>query len=71
MNCPQCATGLGEGAKACATCGWSASRRTLWIVLGCIFGFLCLVCCGAGTVLYFKMKKFAETIQEDAVPVQP
>lgn len=70
MNCPQCATGLGEGAKACATCGWSASRRTLWIVLGCIFGFLCLVCCGAGTFLYFKMKKVMEAVQGDVVPLQ-
>lgn len=70
MNCPQCGTGLGEGAKACATCGWTASRKTLWIVLGCVFGFLFLVCCGAGTFFYFKMKKVVEAVQGDIVPLQ-
>jgi len=70
MNCPQCATGLGEGAKACATCGWSQSRRTLWIVLGCVLGFLLLACCGAGTYLLILGKKFAEGAQEEFVPVQ-
>jgi hypothetical protein len=70
MNCPQCGTGLGEGAKACATCGWSASRKTLWIVLGCVFGFLFLVCCGAGTWFWFKIRKAVEAVQTDIVPLQ-
>jgi len=70
MNCPQCGTGLGEGAKACATCGWTKSRKTLWIVLGCVFGFIFLVCCGVGTFLYFKVKKVVEAVQGDIVPLQ-
>jgi hypothetical protein len=70
MTCPQCGTGLGEGAKACATCGWTQSRKTLWIVLGCVFGFLFLVCCGIGTFLYFKVKKVVEAVQGDIVPLQ-
>jgi hypothetical protein len=70
MNCPQCGTGLGEGAKACATCGWSKSRKTLWIVLGCVFGFFFLVCCAGGTFIYFKMKKVVEAVAGDLVPLQ-
>ncbi len=70
MNCPQCGTGLGEGAKACATCGWSQSRRTLWIVLGCVFGFLLLACCGAGTYLFVQGKKFVKAVEGEIVPVQ-
>lgn len=69
MNCPQCNTTLGEGAKACATCGWSGSRKTLWIVLGCIAGFLFLVCCGVGTWLFMKGKQFVSGMQEDLVPL--
>jgi hypothetical protein len=70
MQCPQCNTVLGEGARACATCGWSASRKTLWIVLGCIAGFFFLVCCGFGTWGFYKAKKGIEAIQEDVVPMQ-
>jgi hypothetical protein len=69
MQCPQCNTTLGEGAKACATCGWSGSRKTLWIVLGCIAGFLFLVCCGIGTWLFMKGKQFVSGVQEEIVPL--
>jgi hypothetical protein len=70
MQCPQCNTELGEGAKACATCGWSASKKTLWIVLGSIAAFIFLVCCGLGTWGYMKAKKVVEAVQGDITPLQ-
>ncbi len=70
MACPQCGSELGEGAKSCAGCGWTKSRRTLWIVLGCILGFLFLVCCGAGTWFFLKMKKVGEAMVAEMVPIQ-
>ena len=70
MFCPQCGTQVGEGAKACAACGWTASRRTLWIVLGCICGFVFLVCCGAGTWFFMRARRAVEAMQGDIVPLQ-
>ncbi len=61
MFCPQCGTGLGEGARGCAACGWTSSRKTLWIVLGCIFGGLLLVCCGVGTLFFFRARTALES----------
>ena len=60
MNCPQCNSNLGEGAKACAACGWSSSRKTLWLVLGISAGALFLLCCGVGTWFFFSMKAVVE-----------
>ena len=60
MACPQCGTEIGPEAKACTACGWTKSRRTLWITLGCIFGGLFLICCGIGTVLVLRVKRIAE-----------
>ena len=68
MFCPQCGAGLGEGARGCAACGWAASRKTLWIVLGSIFGLIFLVCCGAGTVVFFKAKKAGEIAMTRLAP---
>ncbi len=70
MACPQCGTEIGEGAKSCATCGWKASKKTLWIVLGCVAGFFLLVCCGIGTFAFLKMKKAVQGMQGDIVPIQ-
>ncbi len=70
MGCPQCGTELGAGAKACGTCGWKASKKTLWIVLGCIAGFFLLVCCGIGTVAFLKMKKAVQGMQGEMAPLQ-
>jgi len=67
--CPQCGTGLGEGARGCAACGWTSSRKTLWIVLGSIFGFLLLVCCGGVTFVGMRTKAAIEKVQKDLVPV--
>jgi hypothetical protein len=64
MNCPQCGTGLGAGAKACASCGWSAGRKTLWIVLGCIAGFFFLVCCGFGTWIFMTVRNIGTYAEE-------
>ena len=60
MNCPQCNSDLAEGAKACAACGWSSSRKTLWLVLGISAGALFLLCCGVGTWFFFSMKAVVE-----------
>jgi hypothetical protein len=64
MNCPQCGTVLGAGAKACAACGWSAGRKTLWIVLGCIAGFFFLVCCGFGTWIFLSFRNIGTYAEE-------
>ncbi|MCK6482245.1 MAG: hypothetical protein L6R43_19500, partial [Planctomycetes bacterium] len=69
MFCPQCGSQLGEGAKGCAACGWTSSRKTLWIVLGSIFGVLFLLCCGGATWVFFKAKKAVEIAQEKATPI--
>lgn len=68
MFCPQCGAQLGEGAKGCGACGWSSSRKTLWIVLGSIFGLLLLVCCGVGTWFFIKAKAVAEKFQARLTP---
>lgn len=68
MFCPQCGAALGEGASGCAACGWSSSRRTLWIVLGSVFALLCILCCGGFAFIGMKFKKAAEEMQEKATP---
>ncbi|HEU4394424.1 MAG TPA: hypothetical protein VFS92_02595 [Planctomycetota bacterium] len=60
MNCPQCNSDLPAGAGACVACGWSASRKTRWLVLGITAGVLFLLCCGVGTWLFFSMKAVFE-----------
>jgi hypothetical protein len=67
MFCPQCGVELGGEAKSCASCGWSASRKTLWITIGCILGGLFLICCGIGTWGFLRMKRVAEQV---ATPLQ-
>jgi len=67
VNCPQCNSSLGEGARACAACGWTASRKTLWLVLGISAGVLFLLCCGVGTWFFFTIKK---TVERELVPLQ-
>lgn len=67
MFCPQCGTGLGEGARGCAACGWTASRKTLWIVLGCIFGGLFLLCCGGSVLFGLRAKKAVESVNPPLV----
>lgn len=70
MMCPQCNAELGEGAKACAACGWAASKKKIWVILGIVFGVLFLICCGIGTWFMFKMKGIAESMAKDMVPIQ-
>ncbi len=68
MFCPQCGAALGEGASGCAACGWSSSRKTLWIVLGSVFALLCILCCGGFAFIGMKFKKAAEEMQEKGTP---
>jgi hypothetical protein len=68
--CPQCGAQVGEGAKSCAACGWSSSRRTLWIVLGCVFGFLFLLCCGGGALVVSWGNKFGKQVQGTVAQIQ-
>lgn len=70
MFCPQCGVEAGEGATTCAACGWKKSGSTLWLVLGIVFGFLFLVCCGLGTWGIIKAKKAVEAMQDEIVPLQ-
>ena len=70
MNCPQCGTGLGEGAGTCAACGWKKSNRTVWIVLGAVVGGLCLICCGIGTWFVFKIQGIVAAKAGEIVPIQ-
>jgi len=69
MNCPQGTASLGEGAKGCTSCGWAASKKTLWIVLGSILGVVFLACCGVGTWGFLRFKAAAEAIQDSSTPV--
>lgn len=70
MLCPQCNTDLAQGAKGCAACGWKSSKKTLWIVLGCVAGFFVLLCCGIGTFFVLKVRKVAQSMQGEIVPIQ-
>jgi hypothetical protein len=58
MNCPTCNAALGEGATACAACGWKKSGSKIWLWILVIVGALFLICAGIATWGFFKVKGF-------------
>ncbi len=67
--CPRCGVALGEGAKACAACGWRSSRGRIWILLGVVFGGMILLCCGGGALVAYQFRGAVEIAQADGTPV--
>jgi hypothetical protein len=71
MYCPQCGIDLGETARGCSRCGWTSSRRTVWVVLGSVLAGGLLVCCGIGTwagiLVYRAGREFVATVGPEIV----